>query len=152
MEPQICLLLLGILPLFAFPQSSLPAISSRIFGGFVRIVLIMTIGGLVWIKLGLYTWVTAMMLYASGLAIGWLESKNWKFGQNWRELGQKIAIATVDIFDRGISRNQSIEWLLLPWQATKKLITNRSIGCHSQHGDFPALRASVAGIALRSCR
>jgi hypothetical protein len=121
----ICLLLLGILPLFAFPQSSLPAISSRIFGGFVRIVLIMTIGGLVWIKLGLYTWVTAMMLYASGLAIGWLESKNWKFGQNWRELGQKIAIATVDIFDRGISRNQSIEWLLLPWQATKKLITNR---------------------------
>jgi hypothetical protein len=121
----VFLMLFGILPLFAFPQSSLPSLSSRLLGGFVRILTIVTIGTSIWAKLGLFTWITAMMVYIVGMGIGWLHANQWQFTRAWQELKQKIALATVDIFDRGVSRQQFKEWLLLPGNVGVKIVRAR---------------------------
>ena len=46
-----------------------------------------------------------------------MSTHQWRFQDKFRELGQQIAIATVDIFDRGLSMSQLVGWLLLPWKS-----------------------------------
>jgi hypothetical protein len=120
-------MLFGVMPLMAFPQPSLPSIASRIVGAFVRTIMTIAIGSIIWIKLGLFTWLIAVFVYLTGLGIGWIGSNGWQFQAKLRQVGQQIAIATVDIFDRGLSRTQLIWLLLLPWDACQQLLQSRDL-------------------------
>jgi hypothetical protein len=113
------------IPLRAFPQVSLPSLSSRIVGAFVRTVVTIAIGSMLWTKLGLFTWITAVLVYLTGLTIGWVASHQWQFQPKFEQLGQKMAIATIDIFDRGLSGRQLVRWLLSPWRAIDRLVRER---------------------------
>jgi hypothetical protein len=118
-------ILFGLLPLLAFPQTSLSSLSSRIVGAFVRTVATIAIGSILWAKLGLFTWLTAVLIYLGGLSIGWLASHQWKSQLKFQQLGQNIAIATIDIFDRGLSLHQIFRWLLVPYKSISASIRNR---------------------------
>ncbi len=148
----VFLILFGLLPLVAFPQVSLPSLSSRIVGAFVRTITTIAIGSILWAKLGLFTWLTAVLVYLTGLGIGWLGSHQWRSGATLQQLGQQIAIATVDIFDRGLSWGQLFYWLLLPWQSIYQLcqkrfnLSNQGQGVHrtvnspqQQHWSLPLI-------------
>ncbi len=117
--------LFGLLPLVAFPQKSIPSLASRIVGAFVRTVTTIAIGSILWAKLGLFTWLTAVLFYLAGLGLGWWGSHQWQFKTTFQQLGQQIAIATVDIFDRGLSLGQLGRWLLLPWQSVYPAVPQR---------------------------
>jgi hypothetical protein len=117
--------LFGLLPSIAFPQVSLPSLSSRIVGGFVRTVGTIAIGSILWTKLGLFTWLTAAIVYSTGLIIGWMASYQWQFKAKFEQVVQRVAISTVDIFDRGLSLEQFIQWLLLPWKFGSRLFRTR---------------------------
>jgi hypothetical protein len=106
-------ILFGLLPSIAFPQTALSSLSSRIVGAFVRTVATIAIGSILWVKLGLFSWLTAVLVYVGGLSIGWLASNQWKYQLKFQQLGQNIAIATIDIFDRGLSLHQVFSWLLV---------------------------------------
>jgi hypothetical protein len=121
----VFVMLFGLLPLIAFPQRSLPSLSSRIVGGFVRTTATIAIGSLIWTKLGLFTWLTAVLIYLTGLGIGWMSSHQWQQQAKFQQLGQRIAIATVDIFDRGLSMKQLRQWLSLPWKSIHRSICSR---------------------------
>jgi hypothetical protein len=121
----------GLLPSIAFPQVSLPSLSSRIVGAFIRTVTTIAIGSILWAKLGLFTWLTAVLVYLAGLSIGWMASHQWQQQAKFQQLGQQIAIATVDIFDRGLSMPQLIRWLLFPWRSVERLVQNR-LDAHSE--------------------
>jgi hypothetical protein len=121
----VFLILFGLLPLLAFPQTSISSLSSRIVGAFVRTVATIAIGSILWAKLGLFTWLTAVLVYLGGLSIGWLASHQWKSQLKFQQLGQNIAIATIDIFDRGLSLSQVFRWLLLPWKSITQSIRSR---------------------------
>jgi hypothetical protein len=83
------------------------------------------IGSILWTKLGLFTWLIAVLVYLTGLGIGWLSSHQGQSQAKFEQLGQQIAIATIDIFDRGLSLSQLREWLLWPLQALTRLISPR---------------------------
>ena len=46
-------------------------------------------------------------------------------GLKFQQLGQNIAIATIDIFDRGLSLSQVFRWLLLPWKSIAQSVRDR---------------------------
>ena len=117
--------LFGLLPLVAFPQVSLPSLSSRIVGAFVRTVITLAIGSILWAKLGLFTWLTAVLVYLTGLGIGWMSSHHWQLQVKFQELGERIALSTIDIFDRGLSLRQLGHWLLMPWKFAYRLVQAR---------------------------
>jgi hypothetical protein len=121
----VFVILFGLIPLLAFPQASLPSIASRIVGAFVRTMMTIAIGGILWTKLGLFTWLIGIFVYLTGLGVGWMASHNWQFRAEFQQLGQKIAIATVDIFDRGLSRSQLLGWLSFPWQTLQLFTQSR---------------------------
>ncbi len=77
---------------------------------------IVAIGSMLWTKLGLFTWIAAVLGYSAGLSIGWIASHQWQYRQPVRQLAQQLAISTVDIFDRGLSMPQLIQWLRWPRQ------------------------------------
>jgi hypothetical protein len=118
-------MLFGLLPMIAFPQRSIPSLSSRIVGGFVRTTMIIAIGSIVWTKLGLFTWLIAVLVYLTGLGIGWMSSHQWQQQAKFQQFGQRIAIATVDIFDQGLSMKQLRRWFSLPWQFIYRSIYSR---------------------------
>jgi hypothetical protein len=118
-------ILFGLLPLLAFSQTSLSSLSSRIVGAFVRTVATIAIGSILWAKLGLFTWLTAVLIYLGGLSIGWLASHQWKSQLKFQQLGQNIAIATIDIFDRGLALPQVLRWLLVPYKSVSASVQNR---------------------------
>jgi hypothetical protein len=117
--------LFGAFPLVAFTQTSLPSLSSRLVGAFARTMLTIAVGSILWTKLGLFTWLTAVLVYLTGLGIGWMSTHQWRFQGKFQQLGQQIAIATVDIFDRGLSMSQLVGWLLLPWKSLDRSIKVR---------------------------
>jgi hypothetical protein len=117
--------LFGLLPPLAFPQVSLPSLSSRIVGAFVRTIGTIAIGSILWAKLGLFTWLTAVLVYAVGLGVGWLSSHQWQFQGKLQELGERIALSTIDIFDRGLTLRQFLHWLSLPWKFAARLVQAR---------------------------
>ncbi len=121
----VFVILFGVLPQIAFPQVSIPSLASRIVGAFVRTVTTIAIGSILWTKLGLFTWLTAVLVYLTGLGIGWMASHQWQQKAKFQQLGQEMAIATVDIFDRGLSMPQLFRWLLLPWHAVDRLVQAR---------------------------
>ena len=83
------------------------------------------IGSILWTKLGLFTWLIAVLVYLTGLGIGWLASHQWQYQAKFEQIGQQLAIATIDIFDRGLSLSQLQKWLLSPFQALARLIKPR---------------------------
>ena len=84
-----------------------------------------SIGSILWTKLGLFTWLIAVLVYLAGLSIGWLSSHKWQYQVKFEQIGQQIAIATIDIFDRGLSVSQLRGWLLLPFQTLIRSIESR---------------------------
>jgi hypothetical protein len=118
-------MLFGFFPLITFAQVSLPSLSSRIVGAFVRTVSTIAIGSILWTKLGLFTWLTAVLVYLTGLGIGWMAGHQWQYQARVEQLGQQIAIATVDIFDRGLSMSQLSRWLLFPWRSVDRVVQAR---------------------------
>jgi hypothetical protein len=121
----VFILLFGCLPTIAFPQRSIPSLSSRLVGAFVRTTATIAIGSMLWTKLGLFTWLVAVLVYLSGLSLGWIASHQWQYRLPLRQLAQQLALATVDIFDRGLSMRQLQQWLLLPWQSIEQLLQAR---------------------------
>jgi hypothetical protein len=121
----VFILLFGYLPTIAFPQRSIPSLASRIVGAFVRTIATIAIGSMLWTKLGLFTWIAAILVYSTGLSIGWIASHQWQYRMPLRQLAQQLAIATVDIFDRGLSMPQLQQWLLRPWQFCEQSIQAR---------------------------
>jgi hypothetical protein len=121
----VFIFLFGYLPTIAFPQRSIPSLASRIVGAFVRTIATIAIGSMLWTKLGLFTWIAAVLVYATGLSIGWIASNQWQYRTPVRQLAQRLAIATVDIFDRGLSMPQLQQWLLWPWQFCEQLVQAR---------------------------
>ncbi len=84
-----------------------------------------SIGSMLWTKLGLFTWLIAVLVYFTGLGIGWLSSHKWQYQVKFEQIGQRIAIGTIDIFDRGLSVSQLRGWLLLPFQTLIRSIESR---------------------------
>ncbi|MCY7369133.1 MAG: hypothetical protein LH474_13390 [Chamaesiphon sp.] len=121
----VFVVLFGVLPLIAFSQSSIPSIATRIVWAFVRTVMTISIGSILWAKLGLFTWLIAVLVYLTGLGIGWMSSHQWQSQAKFEQIGQQIAIATIDIFDRGLSLSQLRKWLRSPFQALVWLIESR---------------------------
>lgn len=121
----VFVLLFGLLPSIAFPQTSIPSIASRIVGAFVRTVMTIAIASTLWTKLGLFTWPIAVLVYLTGLGIGWLSSHKWQYQAKFEQIGQQIAISTIDIFDRGLSVSQLRSWILLPFQTLIRSIESR---------------------------
>jgi hypothetical protein len=121
----VFIILFGLLPLVAFPQASLPSLASRIVGAFVRTVMTLSVGSIVWTKLGLFTWITAVLVYLAGLGVGWIASHQWQSQPKFAQIGQQIAIATIDIFDRGVSAPQLWRWLSSPWRSIDRSIATR---------------------------
>jgi hypothetical protein len=117
----VFLVLFCWLPQIAFLQQSLPSPSNRIVGAFVRTFTTIAIGSIFWTKLGIFTWLNAVLVYVTGLSIGWMASHQWQQQAKFQQLSQQIAIATVDIFDRGLSMPQLGRWVLLPWQSVDRL-------------------------------
>jgi hypothetical protein len=115
-------LLFGVLPSIAFPQTSLPSSASRLVGAFIRTVATLSIGSILWVKLGVFTWMTAVLTYGTGLGIGWMASHQWRSRPQFEQIGHQIAIATVDIFDRGVSASQIADWLSFPWRMLDRAI------------------------------
>ncbi len=91
----------------------------------MRTIAALAIGSILWAKLGLFTWLTAVLVYLAGLGLGWMSSHRWQSQLKFQQLGERIAIATIDIFDRGLSLSQLIRWLLLPWQFGSQLVRSR---------------------------
>ena len=54
------------------------------------------IGSILWTKLGLFTWLIAVLVYLTGLGIGWISSHQWQFQAKFEQIGQQIAIGTID--------------------------------------------------------
>ncbi len=54
-----------------------------------------------------------------------MSTHQWRLQGKFQQLGQQIAISTVDIFDRGLSMSQLIGWLLLPWKSLDRSIRMR---------------------------
>jgi hypothetical protein len=121
----VFVILFGLLPLLAFRQVSLTSLASRIVGAFARTTATIAIAGILWTKLGLFTWITAVLCYLTGLGIGWLAGDRWQYRGKFQQLGHQIAIATIDIFDRGLSLPQILQWLLSPWRAMERLVQER---------------------------
>ncbi len=121
----VFIILFGLLPLVAFPQIAISSLSSRIVGAFVRTFTTIAIGSILWSKLGLFTWLTAVLVYLTGLGIGWSASHQWQSERTFKQIGQQLAISTVDIFDRGLSFGQIGRWLLLPWRSIFRLVHQR---------------------------
>ncbi|PSB58244.1 hypothetical protein [Chamaesiphon polymorphus] len=121
----VFIILFGLLPLLAFRQVSIPSLASRIVGAFVRTTATIGIGGILWTKLGLFTWITAVLCYLTGLGIGWIASDRWQYRGKFQQLSQQIALSTIDIFDRGLSLPQLSRWLLSPWRAIERLVADR---------------------------
>lgn len=94
-------------------------------GAFVRTVTTLAIGSVLWTKLGLFTWLTAVLVYVAGLGIGWSAKARWQSRLKFKRLRQRIALSTIDIFDRGISLTQAMRWLSLPWRFCARLIRDR---------------------------
>jgi hypothetical protein len=117
--------LFGLLPSIAFPQVSLTSLSSRVVGGFVRTVSTIAIGSMLWTKLGLFTWLTAVIVYLTGLILGWMASYQWQFKARFQQLVEQVAISTVDIFDRGLTLEQFVRWLVLPWKFGSRSLRDR---------------------------
>ena len=59
-----------------------------------------------------------------------MASHQWQQQAKFRQLGQQIAIATIDIFDRGLSMPQLIRWLLFPWRSVERLVQSK-LAAHS---------------------
>ncbi len=143
-------ILFGLLPLVAFPQTSLPSLASRLVGAFVRTVATLAIGSIIWTKLGLFTWLTAVLVYATGLSLGWISSHQWQSRPQFTQLGQQIAIATIDIFDRGVSAPQLWQWCSLPWRALERAIHTR-LDAYSEQL-VPSKRSKRATASIRPDR
>jgi hypothetical protein len=141
----VFIMLFGLLPLVAFPQVALSSLSSRIVGAFVRTFITVAIGSIVWAKLGLFTWLTAVLVYLTGLGIGWSASHQWQSERTVQQIGQQIAISTVDIFDRGLSFGQIGRWLLLPWQSICRLVRQR---LDRQKWSLPLILLATLGTLL----
>jgi hypothetical protein len=94
-------------------------------GAFARMMVTISIGSILWAKLGLFTWLTAVLVYLTGLGIGWMSTHQWRFQSKFQQVGQQVAIATVDIFDRGLSMPQLVGWLRLPWKSLDRSIRAR---------------------------
>ncbi len=143
------MVLFGLLPSIAFPQTSLPSIASRIVGAFVRTVMTIAIGSIIWTKLGLFTWLIAVLIYLTGLGIGWLSSHKWQYRVKFEQIGQQIAIATIDIFDRGLSISQLRGWLLLPFKALTRSVQSRPSQRLNPRWSLPlAILTTVGMIAI----
>ena len=54
-----------------------------------------------------------------------MSSHQWQFQAKFEQMGQQIAIATIDIFDRGLSLSQLRKWLVSPFSALLSLIKSR---------------------------
>ncbi len=121
----VFIFLFGYLPSIAFPQRSIPSLASRVVGAFVRTIATIAIGSMLWTKLGLFTWIAAVLFYSTGLSIGWIASHQWQYRQPVKQIAQQLAISTVDIFDRGLSMPQLQQWLLRPWQFCEQLVQAR---------------------------
>lgn len=145
----VFVVLFGLLPSIAFPQTSLPSIASRIVGAFVRTVMTIAIGSIIWTKLGLFTWLIAVLIYLTGLGIGWLSSHKWQYRVKFEQIGQQIAIATIDIFDRGLSISQLRGWLLLPFKALTRSVQSRPSQRLNPRWSLPlAILTTVGMIAI----
>lgn len=143
----VFIVLFGLLPLLAFRQVSLPSLASRIVGAFARTTATIAIGGILWTKLGLFTWITAVLCYLTGLGIGWIASDRWQYRGKFQQLGQQIALSTIDIFDRGLSLPQLSRWLLSPWRAIERLIQSRLL-VETQQQIVPNSRVQISSRAV----
>lgn len=107
------------------------------------------IGSIIWTKLGLFTWLIAVLIYLTGLGIGWLSSHKWQYRVKFEQIGQQIAIATIDIFDRGLSISQLRGWLLLPFKALTRSVQSRPSQRLNPRWSLPlAILTTVGMIAI----
>jgi hypothetical protein len=145
------------LPSIAFPQRSLPSLSSRIVGAFVRTFATIAIGSIFWTNLGIFTWLSAVLVYLTGLSIGWMASHQWQQKAKFQQIGQQIAVATVDIFDRGLSLRELGRWALLPWRSLARLFRDRfdldRSGLHHRDrwGLPPIVLTTIGTISILGC-
>jgi hypothetical protein len=71
--------------------------------GFIRMLCLVILGTLLWARLGLFTWFTALLTYSLSLFVIWLFGNNRHPQHKLQSLSQNILALVIDLYDRGIS-------------------------------------------------
>lgn len=71
--------------------------------GFVRLLCLVILGTLLWARLGLFTWFTALLTYVLSLLVVGCFGNGRQPYQQWQRFIQGALALTVDLYDRGVS-------------------------------------------------
>jgi hypothetical protein len=74
----------------------------RLVHGFIRMSAITLLGTLLWARMGLLTWFTAVITLGAGWLIIWMVSRRQQPRQRINSIGQKILAGFIDMLDRGV--------------------------------------------------
>jgi hypothetical protein len=79
--------------------------------GFIRMLSLLILGTLLWARLGLFTWFTAILTYGLSLFTIWLFGNNRHPQHKLQKLSQNCLAFVIDLYDRGISgRRLWVSW------------------------------------------
>jgi hypothetical protein len=84
-------------------QNRYLSLLDRTVHGFIRMLSLIVLGTLLWARLGLFTWFTAILTYSFGLFAIWLFGNNRHPQHKLQKLSQGFLAFFIDLYDRGIS-------------------------------------------------
>jgi hypothetical protein len=121
----------------------------RTVHGFIRMLSLVILGTLLWARLGLFTWFTAVLTYSFSLFAIWLFGNNRHPQHNLQKLSQSFLAFFIDLYDRGISgRRLRASWER--WWRNLRSGLGRSAGSSVEAVSIIAiLLIALAAIALR---
>jgi hypothetical protein len=121
----------------------------RTVHGFIRMLSLVILGTLLWARLGLFTWFTAVLTYSFSLFAIWLFGNNRHPQHNLQKLSQGFLAFFIDLYDRGISgRRLRASWER--WWRNLRSGLGRSAGSSAEAVSIIAILAiSLVAIALR---
>jgi hypothetical protein len=74
----------------------------RLVNGFVRMSAVTLLGTLLWARMGLLTWFTAVITVAAGWIIIWTVGRRQNSKHKIDLIGQKLFATVIDVLDRGV--------------------------------------------------
>jgi hypothetical protein len=98
----------------------------RIVHGFARMLCLIILGTLLWARLGLFTWFTAVLTYGLSLFVIWLFGNNRHPHSKLQQLSQSLLAFFIDLYDRGIS-GRRLRTSLEKWWRGLRVQMRRSV-------------------------
>jgi hypothetical protein len=142
-------LALIVLPSLVLRTDRSLSLSDRIVHGFVRMLCLIILGTLLWARLGLFTWFTAILTYSLSLFLIWLFGNNRHPYHKLQQLTHSLLAFFIDLYDRGISRRR-LRASLAKWWKLITLQVRRNVRSSAAAVSVIALLGlALATIALR---